>query len=163
MNGETGAGKFLVARVISSSCPRLWGPCPDRPLQLIGHGGRDWAEVHCFVLGRTPGAGKGYPVHHSGLENAMDCIVHGVAKSWTRLSDFHFHFSCFVAWIWPVGAMARALGLCGTWSPNCPGPPSHPPALRPEGLDSTWRGLCPGLIKLWRGLLTGFLLVEHDL
>ena len=24
----------------------------------------------------------------------MDCIVHGVAKSWTRLSDFHFHFSC---------------------------------------------------------------------
>ena len=23
----------------------------------------------------------------------MDCIVHGVAKSWTRLSDFHLHFS----------------------------------------------------------------------
>ena len=22
----------------------------------------------------------------------MDCIGHGVAKSWTRLSDFHFHF-----------------------------------------------------------------------
>ena len=22
----------------------------------------------------------------------MDCIVHEVAKSWTRLSDFHFHF-----------------------------------------------------------------------
>ena len=21
----------------------------------------------------------------------MDCIVHGVAKSWTRLSNFHFH------------------------------------------------------------------------
>ena len=21
----------------------------------------------------------------------MDCIVHGVAKSWTRLSDFHRH------------------------------------------------------------------------
>ena len=21
----------------------------------------------------------------------MDCIVHGVSKSWTRLSDFHFH------------------------------------------------------------------------
>ena len=25
----------------------------------------------------------------------MDCIVHGVAKSWTRLSDFHFHFFPF--------------------------------------------------------------------
>ena len=24
----------------------------------------------------------------SGLEDSMDCIVHGVAKSWTRLSDF---------------------------------------------------------------------------
>ena len=24
----------------------------------------------------------------------MDCIVHGVAKSRTQLSDFHFHFSC---------------------------------------------------------------------
>ena len=23
----------------------------------------------------------------------MDCIVHGVAKSRTRLSDFHFHFT----------------------------------------------------------------------
>ena len=23
----------------------------------------------------------------------MDCIAHGVAKSWARLSDFHFHFS----------------------------------------------------------------------
>ena len=27
----------------------------------------------------------------SGVENSMDCIVHGVAKSWTQLSDFHFH------------------------------------------------------------------------
>ena len=27
---------------------------------------------------------------HSSMENSMDCIVHGVAKSWTRLSDFHF-------------------------------------------------------------------------
>ena len=24
------------------------------------------------------------------LENSMDCIVHGVAKSRTQLSDFHF-------------------------------------------------------------------------
>ena len=43
-------------------------------------------------LGRSPGEGKGYPLRYSGLENSMDCIVHGVAKSWTRLSDFHFHF-----------------------------------------------------------------------
>ena len=41
-------------------------------------------------LGRSSGEGKGYPLQYSGLENSMDCIAHGVAKSWTRLSDFHF-------------------------------------------------------------------------
>ena len=38
----------------------------------------------------NPGEGKGYPLQYSGLENSMDCILHGVAKSWTWLSDFHF-------------------------------------------------------------------------
>ena len=28
-------------------------------------------------LGRSPGEGKGYPLLYSGLENSMDCIVHG--------------------------------------------------------------------------------------
>ena len=40
-------------------------------------------------LERSPGEGKGYPLQYSGLENSMDCTVHGVAKSRTRLSDFH--------------------------------------------------------------------------
>ena len=31
-------------------------------------------------LGRSPGEGKGYPLQYSGLENAMDYPVHGVAK-----------------------------------------------------------------------------------
>ena len=35
---------------------------------------------------------KGYPLQYSGLENFMDCIVHGVAKSRTGLSNFHFCF-----------------------------------------------------------------------
>ena len=34
-------------------------------------------------LGRSPGEGKGYPLQYSGLEASMDCIVHGVTKSWT--------------------------------------------------------------------------------
>ena len=34
-------------------------------------------------LGRSPGEGKGYPLQYSGLENCMDYIVHGVAKSQT--------------------------------------------------------------------------------
>ena len=42
-------------------------------------------------LGRFPGEGKGYPLQYSGPEDSMDCVVHGVTKSLTRLSDFHFH------------------------------------------------------------------------
>ena len=42
-------------------------------------------------LGRSCGEGKGYHLQYSGLKNSLDCIVHGVAKSWTRLSDIHFH------------------------------------------------------------------------
>ena len=37
------------------------------------------------------GEGQGYPLQCAGLENSMDCIVQGVAKSQTRLSVFHFH------------------------------------------------------------------------
>ena len=42
-------------------------------------------------LRRSPGKGKDYPLQYSGLENSMDCILHGVAKSRTKLSNFHFH------------------------------------------------------------------------
>ena len=45
--------------------------------------------------GRSPREGNSYPLLYSNspvLENSMDCIVHGVAKSWTWLSDFHFNF-----------------------------------------------------------------------
>ena len=34
-------------------------------------------------LRRSPGEGKGYPFQYYPLENSMDFIVHGVAKSWT--------------------------------------------------------------------------------
>ena len=68
---------------------------------LLGFpGGSAGKESACNVgdlgsipgLGRSPGEGKGYPLQYSGLENSMDCIVQGVTKSRTRLSDFHFHF-----------------------------------------------------------------------
>ena len=34
-------------------------------------------------LGRSPGQGNGYPLQYSGLENSLDCMVHGVEKSQT--------------------------------------------------------------------------------
>ena len=56
-------------------------------------GGLDGKESACNVgdlgsipgLGRSPGERNGYSLQYSGLENSMDCTVHVVAKSWTRL------------------------------------------------------------------------------
>ena len=60
-------------------------------------GGSAGKESPCSVgdlgsipgLGRSPGKGNGYPLQYSGLENSMDCTVHGVTKSRTQLRDFH--------------------------------------------------------------------------
>ena len=41
-------------------------------------------------LGRSPGEGNGYPLQYSDLENSMNCIVPGVRKSQTQLSNWHF-------------------------------------------------------------------------
>ena len=70
----------------------------SRPVFLGFSGGSAGKETACSVgdldliprLGRSPGEGNGSPLQYSGLENSMDCIVHGVAKSRTHLSDFHF-------------------------------------------------------------------------
>ena len=47
--------------------------------------------------GRSPGEGNGNPLQYSCLENPIDggplATVHGVAKSWTQLSDFTFTFT----------------------------------------------------------------------
>ena len=49
-------------------------------------------------LGRSPGEGNGNPLQHSCLENPKErgawwATVHRVAKSRTRLSDQHVHFT----------------------------------------------------------------------
>ena len=44
-------------------------------------------------LERFPGEGKGYTYLYSGLEYSTNCIAHRDAKSWTQMSDFHFHFT----------------------------------------------------------------------
>ena len=69
-------------------------------LELMFLGGSTGKESTCNVgdlgsipgLGICPGEGNDYPLQFSGLGNSMDCIVHGIAKSWTQLSDFRFDF-----------------------------------------------------------------------
>ena len=46
--------------------------------------------------GRSPGEGNGNLLQYSCLENPMDrgawrATVYGVAKSWTRLSDYYYY------------------------------------------------------------------------
>ena len=70
-------------------------------------GSSDGKESACNIgdlgwicgLGRPPGEGNGYPLQYSCLQNSMDkgawqVTVHGVARSQTGWSDFHFHFQC---------------------------------------------------------------------
>ena len=48
------------------------------------------------MLGTFLGEGNGYPLHYSGLENSMDCLAHGVAKSRTRLSNLRYSWPCWL-------------------------------------------------------------------
>ena len=66
---------------------------PNRGWQELG-----WDDLIPFRA--HVGEGNGTPLQYSCLENPMDggawwAAVHGVAKNWTRLSDFtstfHFH------------------------------------------------------------------------
>ena len=43
-------------------------------------------------LGRSPGEENSYRLQYSGLENSMDHINHGVAKSQAQLSNFDDYY-----------------------------------------------------------------------
>ena len=97
--------------------------------RLMGFPGvSDGKEPACNVgdlastsgLARSPGEGNGYSVHYSCLENSMErgawqATVHGVTKSRTRLSDFHFFT---FRWL---------TGIKFSWAPHlsAPFPNSH--------------------------------------
>ena len=93
--------KFLRTQI--GNC-RIWSGWKCNGLLLVVQGfpcGLAGQESACNAgdldsipsLGRSPREGKSYPLQYSGLGNSIDCIVHGVTKSRTWLSDFHF---CFI-------------------------------------------------------------------
>ena len=71
-------------------------------------------------LGRYPGEGKGYPLQYSGLENSMDCIVHGVTESQTRLSDLHTHTSHITSVFFSLSFTTYPIALAVYSDPGCP-------------------------------------------
>ena len=120
-------------------------------------GGSDGKAFICNVgdlglilgLGRSPGTGTGYPLQYSCLENSMArgawwATVHGIAKSRTQLSNFHFRSSfkmerVYVLNTWcllSVGCTSSRL-LSVEFSPSVT---SH--SFRPHGLRHT-RLPCP--------------------
>ena len=79
-------------------------------------------------LGRSPGRGHGNPLQYSCLENPMDrgawkAAVHGVARSWTRLSDFTFTFH-FHAWEEEMAIHSSVLAWRIPWTEEPGGLPS---------------------------------------
>ena len=64
-------------------------------------------------LGRSPGEGKDSTLQYCGPESSMDCIVHGVSKSWTRLSAFHFLTRTPLITFWdPPSSMISTNYMC---------------------------------------------------
>ena len=69
------------------------------------------------MLRRSSGERNGNLLQHSRLENSMDrgaweVTVHGVAKSQTQLSNFHFHFAT------QIGGKPLLLEPLGTAGPR---------------------------------------------
>ena len=58
--------------------------------QLVKNLSEMWETWVLSLVGKIPWRRESL-LQHSGLENSMDCIVHGVSKSQTQPSNFHFH------------------------------------------------------------------------
>ena len=66
-------------------------------LKATGSSGKETCNVGDLgsipELGRSPRERKGYPFQYSGVENYMDCVVHGATKSWHDWATFNFTFA----------------------------------------------------------------------
>ena len=100
--------------------------------------------------GRFPGEEKGYPLQYSSLENSMDCIVHGVTKNWTWLSDFmekgmatHSSFRAWrIPWTEQPGGVPsiESQRVGHYWKINTKS------VVKDEGGVSVWAGLQPFIL-----------------
>ena len=83
---------MCVCRDVALKSLQVWDMPTGGPNGQKGH-----QEEHWKLAGGYPGEGNGTLLQYSCLENPMDggawyAAVHGVAKSWIRLSDFTFTF-----------------------------------------------------------------------
>ena len=91
---------------------------------LLSNNCRRKTPLVCILLYHVIREGNGTPLQYSCLENPMDggawwAAVHGVTKSWTRLSDFTFHFHALEKEMathssvlaWRIPGMGEPVGL----------------------------------------------------
>ena len=98
-------------------------------------------------LGRSPGKWEGYRLQYSGLENSMDCIVHGITKRRTQLSNFHFHYTPMRGrglegvqlWVCWVHSLLLSRCLCVS---ECHGAAQRPDSAGPSSGHPAGHG-CP--------------------
>ena len=95
-------------------------------LVWFGSAGKEFCNARdlgsILGLGRSPEEGKGYPFQYPGLENAMDCIAPGVAKSqtWQWLSPYYYYFFFTFTLVWFTENVLKGtpflLEICSTFS-----------------------------------------------
>ena len=90
--------KVIKDHLILSLWFALWWPNSFRIFIHVRGGTQDTLEK------------GGYPLQYSGLENSMDCIVHGAANGQTGLSNFHFYYSQRIHTLMRMGVQFRDVG-----------------------------------------------------
>ena len=98
--GQREASGYMVVQA-ASCMENFWSKtCCFRKTEPFGK-----SKFHLDLFSMYLGKGSGTPLQYSCLENPMDggawcTAVHGVAKSWTLLSDFTFTFHLHVLKKW---------------------------------------------------------------
>ena len=112
-------------------------------------------HCHLWLTVILIGEGNGTPLQYSCLENPMDggawwAAVHGVAKSWTLLSDFTFTFH-FHALEKEMAAHSSVLA----WRIPGTGEPGWLPSLGSHRVGHDWSDLAATVILIgWASILT---------
>ena len=113
-----------------------------------------WAFGGCSPC--PPGEGNGIPLQYFCLENPMDggawwAAVHGVAKSWTQLSDFTFTFHFHA-----LGKEMATHSSVLAWRIPGTGEPGGLPSMGSHSVGHDWSDLAaaapsPPIYADWRG------------
>ena len=88
----SGPRKSGELRFIASAIVTRGFPCGSAGIESTCSAG-DLGSIP--GLGRSPGAGKGYPLQYSGLQNSMDCIESDMSERLSLFTYIYLHIFTF--------------------------------------------------------------------